>query len=685
MANYTEFDGGFEIRPRLPDDYAAALMAELREAAKVSEGWSSGFGPWYIEHSPLFSYVSTLDASISGWWREDLDEQNPWGSQLQDLIDRIVREVPGTEFDGEISFEADEYETEGTFSVDGTEVMVEIEDSGFSTPVRKVRRHVEGLFDFGRTEIGPPSVPYDPDPPGPEQPRLFQGRAEKIYPTRFKGSIARRPARKVDSVEDVQNILYELYEVTDGSGKGVVRAWDLDAGENWSMVTYPTFAEAKRIYDKQVELLRKHGELVRSGIGPFKGGLAKDPRQRVDWSNMTPDQQDRAWGWRPLRDAILRAGVERVQVASVGLTGDELQLTVNWTKEAGRRDPLSEAAIEQTASDILKLLGKSGNRVYSATRGEIVFEVVLPSGEPEELTFSPQDIISGPAKVDPSFQPTMFQARPGEITSGGRSGRGPRRPAPRIRKIGDKIYYTGDRANQPRWMTVIGVTLDNVELQDTEEPDYVINVSPSAIGDTYRGHHDPLFTTWEAYNDYYREIVGSRYRDKIVPTVTPATFPERMRTYRDQTARRLGRLPARQEQAAMAQNALGQIFDSAASGLGFGLGSAAAGFLTRFAGENAARRAGPRGHAAGEFEQADHDCEGLGVNVQVLEVTGDGDLVERRENPDRPESYVGIEISHPRSEQDTLVEQAMGQGVAIVEDDLAIADSMLVQAQKILA
>ena len=73
-------------------------------------------------------------------------------------------------------------------------------------------------------------------------------------------------------------------------------------------------------------------------------------------------------------------------------------------------------------------------------------------------------------------------------------------------EIGDKIYYTGDRANRARWLTVQSVAPDDVALRDADEPDYVLHVFPSAIGDTYRGHHDPRFVTWDAYNAHHREI-----------------------------------------------------------------------------------------------------------------------------------------------------------------------------------
>jgi len=89
-------------------------------------------------------------------------------------------------------------------------------------------------------------------------------------------------------------------------------------------------------------------------------------------------------------------------------------------------------------------------------------------------------------------------------------------------EIGDKIYYTGDNRtgdydgmNRARWLTVESVSPDAVVLRDADDPDYVQHVVPSAIGDTYRGHHDPRYVTWDAYNAYHRERYRAHLRDAL--------------------------------------------------------------------------------------------------------------------------------------------------------------------------
>ena len=88
-------------------------------------------------------------------------------------------------------------------------------------------------------------------------------------------------------------------------------------------------------------------------------------------------------------------------------------------------------------------------------------------------------------------------------------------------EIGDKVYYTGDRANRARWLTVQSVSPDgavlsgSVVLRDADAPDYVVGVPPAMIGDTYRGHHDPRYVTWDAYNAYHRERYRAHLRDAL--------------------------------------------------------------------------------------------------------------------------------------------------------------------------
>lgn len=69
-------------------------------------------------------------------------------------------------------------------------------------------------------------------------------------------------------------------------------------------------------------------------------------------------------------------------------------------------------------------------------------------------------------------------------------------------KTGDKVFYTGDRANDPAWLTVSCTGPTNIGMVASDGEAF--NVSPNAIGDTYRGHCDPRFVTKDAYDAYRR-------------------------------------------------------------------------------------------------------------------------------------------------------------------------------------
>lgn len=66
---------------------------------------------------------------------------------------------------------------------------------------------------------------------------------------------------------------------------------------------------------------------------------------------------------------------------------------------------------------------------------------------------------------------------------------------------GDRIHYSGDLANEPGWFRV---ELDRVGPWLVEENgDRRFTVSPTQIGDVYKGHCSPRFVTEAAYRAFY--------------------------------------------------------------------------------------------------------------------------------------------------------------------------------------
>ena len=78
-------------------------------------------------------------------------------------------------------------------------------------------------------------------------------------------------------------------------------------------------------------------------------------------------------------------------------------------------------------------------------------------------------------------------------------------------KVGQKIYYTGDMANQSGWFRVFNVrpdgSYDLLEI-DGEHRDFCAVQAPS-IGDVYMGHCNPRFVTAEAYQSFLADRMAS--------------------------------------------------------------------------------------------------------------------------------------------------------------------------------
>lgn len=73
-----------------------------------------------------------------------------------------------------------------------------------------------------------------------------------------------------------------------------------------------------------------------------------------------------------------------------------------------------------------------------------------------------------------------------------------------IVKAGDRIFYTGDMANDSDWATVVKVWSDgfgeHVDLQ--YDSGRTTRVSPSQVGERYEGHCNPRFVTERAVEEY---------------------------------------------------------------------------------------------------------------------------------------------------------------------------------------
>ena len=102
-----------------------------------------------------------------------------------------------------------------------------------------------------------------------------------------------------------------------------------------------------------------------------------------------------------------------------------------------------------------------------------------------------------------------------------------------------RIYYTGDMANQPGWFTTeecfgglfygpFTITEEPGELSENRE----FHLMPANVGSVYAGHCNPRFVTAEAYNAYRKaqfseyERSAALYRRELVSLGTDDDTPE---------------------------------------------------------------------------------------------------------------------------------------------------------------
>ncbi len=135
-----------------------------------------------------------------------------------------------------------------------------------------------------------------------------------------------------------------------------------------------------------------------------------DPTELVDWCNVETGDIDRLWSWRPFRtSAALAIGLDsEVQVCSIGLTGDEYQLSVDGGEDQG-----------MVRKFIAGELGRHARQVPEQGSDRLVWEVVVPGPEPEDLELVLVVPDDAPRREEPQDQPALFQdAEMGNIAGG---------------------------------------------------------------------------------------------------------------------------------------------------------------------------------------------------------------------------------------------------------------------------
>ena len=129
----------------------------------------------------------------------------------------------------------------------------------------------------------------------------------------------------------------------------------------------------------------------------------KHPKKRINWCNMTEAEQDRAWGWRGLRNAMVRSLGNKASVwlCTTGIFSDKLQLTIDLTSVSKDVRPGLESAIRDD-------LGKHAKKVMERDKPHLIYEVSWPV-EPATIEWEPQEPTRTPAKPE-GLQPALFQS-----------------------------------------------------------------------------------------------------------------------------------------------------------------------------------------------------------------------------------------------------------------------------------
>lgn len=189
-----------------------------------------------------------------------------------------------------------------------------------------------------------------------------------------------------------------------------------------------TFLEAhKRSARRIAEGVRAYAQAVIDQPPPQQGALIPDVRpakedlwrqatqpvmaQAVDWCNTATALRERLLNWRSFRDSLLEAqgivGEDAIEVCTMGLTGEEVQVSIQADGSADRIRQVFRSRIGSRAEEVAEF-----------GTGRVVYQLVPP---PMDLT--PEDLLGGrpqevvrpaPRRKPEGVQPTLFIERGGE-------------------------------------------------------------------------------------------------------------------------------------------------------------------------------------------------------------------------------------------------------------------------------
>lgn len=155
----------------------------------------------------------------------------------------------------------------------------------------------------------------------------------------------------------------------------------------------------------------------------------RDPKDRVDWCNLSPGQVDEIWAWENARQVLVDAMgmMADVQVCGSALTPDAFQVTADFS-DARFKNMRVETVMDAFRNRSRRILATHAREVSEHGTRRVVLEVALPTGElrPEDLLGgTPQRVIPGVPRPEPGVQPALFQMVPTAPDSWGSRCRNP--------------------------------------------------------------------------------------------------------------------------------------------------------------------------------------------------------------------------------------------------------------------
>lgn len=195
----------------------------------------------------------------------------------------------------------------------------------------------------------------------------------------------------------------ELLRFLDTRSRSARRMADAFGAYARSVIAAPPPAQATLI--PGAELTKE--DLWAAAVRSTEDALAaQDPRDRVDWCNLEPDEADQVWGWQPLQD-LLATVVETgaiVEVCGIGFADYQVQVTIDV-----------RSVLPRDAGTILRAAGQLGSAadlIMTPDPGILVYQVTIPEPTRRDLDVLPPGLEPSVPRPEPGLQPALFQAAP---------------------------------------------------------------------------------------------------------------------------------------------------------------------------------------------------------------------------------------------------------------------------------